>query len=270
MRLLLDEVGNIEATGAHTYSNKCGERRPGTIQHALLAVPGPLTSASLIAQLRSVSTTIDSRSAILDAAERLFAQQGFAATTIKQIGREAQLNPALLYYYFDSKETLYHEVLARGLQGFVSTGMRRLEGEADPQQAIRTLVAVQVEVLAANPNLPALLIRELIDHQAAHARDEITHLATTLFRRLCDAIEQGQRSGTFRRDFDPKFGAISTIAQVAYLFIARPLVGIILGHGPAGPPAEVLRQFAEHAGDFAITALSARSASTPSSPSGPR
>ena len=36
---------------------------------------------------------------ILDAAERLFARQGFTATTIKQIGRAASVNPALLYYY---------------------------------------------------------------------------------------------------------------------------------------------------------------------------
>ena len=216
-----------------------------------------------------MTTSVDSRSAILDAAERLFAQQGFAATTIKQIGREAQLNPALLYYYFDSKETLYHEVLARRLRDFVNTGMHRLEGESDPKQAIRALVAAQVEVLGANPYLPRLIIRELVDHQAARARDEITHLASTLFRRLCDAIEEGQRAGTFRRELDPKFAAISTIAQVAYLFMARPVVGIVLGHGPGGPPPDVLRQFAEHAGDFAIAALSAPSVDGPVMTGGP-
>jgi DNA-binding transcriptional regulator YbjK len=48
-----------------------------------------------------------SRDLILDAAERLFAAQGFARTTIKQIGREAGVNSALLYYYFADKHQLY-------------------------------------------------------------------------------------------------------------------------------------------------------------------
>ena len=49
----------------------------------------------------------DTRIAILDAAEELFALHGFTATTIKQIGATADVNSALLYYYFADKETLY-------------------------------------------------------------------------------------------------------------------------------------------------------------------
>ena len=40
--------------------------------------------------------------AILDAAVSLFARQGYARTTIKQIAGEAGVNSALLYYYFES------------------------------------------------------------------------------------------------------------------------------------------------------------------------
>lgn len=52
-----------------------------------------------------------SRDQILDAAEWLFAEQGYARTTIKQIGRAAGVNSALLYYYFTDKEELYQEAL---------------------------------------------------------------------------------------------------------------------------------------------------------------
>ena len=198
------------------------------------------------------------RDAILDAAERLFAHQGFSATTIKQIGAEAGVNTALLYYYFDDKETLYRETLRRLFGEFIGEASRRLQLGATPSESIRRLVETQVEFMAAHPRLPKLLVRELVDHQAAHAEEDIARIAATVFKQLCDLIERGQRDGIFRRELNPRFAAVSTIAQVAYLFIARPAVGLLLGHGPEGPPRDVLRAFGRHAADFALAALAAR------------
>jgi AcrR family transcriptional regulator len=199
--------------------------------------------------------TASSKDAILDAAEQLFARQGFASTTIKQIGADAGVNSALLYYYFDDKETLYREMLRRMIQSFAAQGARRLEGDAGPDVAVRRLIEFQVEFTLAHPQLPRLLVRELIDHEASHAEEQITHLAANLFERLCGVIRKGQKQGLFRAELNPKFAAISTIAQVAYMAIARPAVGILLGHGLAGPPPEVVRAFGGHAADFAIAAL---------------
>jgi len=52
------------------------------------------------------AAALPTRDLILDAAEQLFAAQGFTATTIKQIGRAAGVNSALLYYYFADKDRL--------------------------------------------------------------------------------------------------------------------------------------------------------------------
>ena len=201
---------------------------------------------------------VDTRTAILDAAERLFSTRGFAATTIKQIGTEAGVNAALLYYYFADKETLYREVLGRVLSGLITTGGKAFDDAPSPEAAIRSLIRVQAAVLASTPFVPRLIARELVDNEAAHATQHITRLAAELFTRLCAMIRDGQRAGIFRDDLDPQFAAISTISQVVYFHIARPAVGIILGHGPAGPPPETARAFALHAAEFAISALSPR------------
>jgi hypothetical protein len=76
-------------------------------------------------------------------------------------------------------------------------------------------------------------------------------------------IEEGQRAGVFRRDVDPRFAAISTISQVAYFFVARPAVRILLGTGPDGPAPEVVRAYASHAAEFALAALAAPAARRP-------
>ena len=201
------------------------------------------------------STDAATAVAILDAAERLFAVQGFAGTTVKQVADVAGVNSALLYYYVTDKETLYRAVLRRLLGGLVVEGMEQVLASLPPREAVARFVHVQVQFLLAHPNAPRLMARELADHQAERAEDAITRLAATLFARLCTAIRAGQRSGDFRADLDPRFAAISVVAQVVYLFIARPAVGILLGHPTREVPDEEIRAFAAHAVQFALAAL---------------
>jgi len=54
------------------------------------------------------------RMEILEAAQRLFWQKGYTATSIPQIAREAELAPGTIYLYFRSKEALYVELLMEG------------------------------------------------------------------------------------------------------------------------------------------------------------
>ena len=196
------------------------------------------------------------RTAILDAAELLFAERGYAATTIKQIGTEAGVNSALLYYYFADKGALYRAVLARLLGTLMARGGQVFSAARSPEDAIRGLVGVQGELLISRPHVARLIARELVDHNATHVSGQLTQLAAGIFRQLCNLIRDGQRSGLLRADLDPQFAAISTIAQVVYFHIARPAVGILLGYGPEGAPADVARAYTAHAAEFAIAALS--------------
>jgi TetR/AcrR family transcriptional regulator len=197
-----------------------------------------------------------SRDQILDAAEQLFAARGFARTTIKDIGREAGLNSALLYYYFGDKERLYHEVLSRFVSRLISRTMAELTAEGTPDARLRALLTAQAELLLANPHFPHLMVRELVESEGEHAVEQFHLLASTTFRRLCQLIEEGQAAGLFRKDVDPRFAAISTISQLVYFFVARPAVRVLLKAGPDGPSARVVRDFARHAADFALAALS--------------
>jgi TetR/AcrR family transcriptional regulator len=203
-----------------------------------------------------MSAEPSTRNSILDAAEELFARQGYVATTIKQIGAQAGVNTALLYYYFGDKQSLYREMLERVFSGFATAG-GAIDAAPTPEAAIRGFVMLQVELLAARPHLPRLIARELADHEAEHAEEQIAQIAAGVFERLCALIRDGQRAGAFRAEMDPRFAAISTIAQVIYLHIARPAVGILLGYGQQGAPAETVRDFGRHAADFALAALKA-------------
>lgn len=58
----------------------------------------------------------DTKSRILDAAEKLFGMNGFEATSLRDITAEAQVNLAAVNYHFQSKESLIDAVLTRRIE----------------------------------------------------------------------------------------------------------------------------------------------------------
>jgi AcrR family transcriptional regulator len=75
----------------------------------------------------------DTRVRILDAAELLFTEQGFEATTMRQITGAAEVNLAAVNYHFGSKEELIREVFRRRLTWLNQQRLKeldRLEAEA--------------------------------------------------------------------------------------------------------------------------------------------
>ena len=126
----------------------------------------PTGTAPRKAPKEASATTPD---AILDAAERLFAAEGFERTTAQAIGRSVGASPGLIYYYFGSKAGLYRAVLQRVLGGLAERGLVQVTVDSDPADAIRALVRLQAEALIARPHLGRLIARELVDHQARHA-----------------------------------------------------------------------------------------------------
>ncbi len=198
--------------------------------------------------------SVETRQLILDAAEDLFARQGLGPTTVKQIGTAAHQNPALIYYYFGNKEALYQAVLARVVSAMVARGGAALRANPAPAEALRGLVRAQVEFLLRHPNAPKLLVREMVDHEARRAHSVLLETAAGLFEQLCRVIKRGQRQAVFRKDVEPRFAAVSTIAQAMYFTVARPAIRIFFGERTMTD--RTARAFAKHAGDFAVSALS--------------
>lgn len=198
------------------------------------------------------------RDLILDAAEELFARQGFDSTTIKQIGAAAKANPALIYYYFGSKDTLYRAVLRRLFEWLIGAAARRIEPGLPPDQAVRTLIGFQAERLRERPAVARMFAREMIDPHAEHAAEHVGQLAGGVFRVVCQLIEQGQKSGLFRADLDARLCAISAVSLVPYTHIVRPAMGLFMERGSGGATDDDMDAYARHAAAFVLSALEAR------------
>ena len=107
------------------------------------------------------------RERILDVAERLFAQKGFAGTVVRDIAREAGLTAPSLYNHFDGKQALYEAVLARGVQPLVDL-MAGL-GKAEEIRSADILNAF-MDHFANHPDLPRLIQHESLVGGASLSR----------------------------------------------------------------------------------------------------
>ena len=107
----------------------------------------------------------ESRAAILQAAAREFAEHGIAGARTDAIAREANVNKALLYYYFKDKETLYGAVLDEAFSGLRMAVFRVLDSDLPPREKILAYVGAYFDFIASNQIYPRLMQREMM-----HAR----------------------------------------------------------------------------------------------------
>lgn len=88
-------------------------------------------------------STTDTRDRLLDAAERLFSEQGLEATSLRAITAQASANLASIHYHFGSKEALIQEVFARRLGPLNDERLRLLDNvERDAGYAPPPLEAI--------------------------------------------------------------------------------------------------------------------------------
>src|SRR6202045_2933446 len=78
----------------------------------------------------------ESRASILRAAVAEFAEHGIAGARTDTIARAAQVNKALLYYYFEDKETLYGAVLDNAFSGMKAKVFEVLDSDLPPREKI--------------------------------------------------------------------------------------------------------------------------------------
>ncbi len=63
--------------------------------------------------VRDPAVPLETRELILDRAEALFARHGFHAVTVREVARSAAVDPALVHYYFETKQGLFDAVFVR-------------------------------------------------------------------------------------------------------------------------------------------------------------
>lgn len=170
-----------------------------------------------------------SRKAILDAAERMFAEGGYEATTMADIAAASGLSVGTPAYFFGSKEELYRAVLGRAFAETASLIRSIRLGSGDPATRITSAVRSYIAFLAQRPHFVRLVVRECLDG-GRFLTGLAEHLAA-LTETLGGLATENAR-GTFRSDIDLRHLLLSAISLCWFPLIAVPLTAD-LGLAPA-------------------------------------
>jgi AcrR family transcriptional regulator len=112
--------------------------------------------------LTEVVTQLDTKTRILNAAEKLFGMNGFDATSLRDITAEAQVNLAAVNYHFQSKDSLIDAVIERRILPISQRRLKMLDAAGHPpsvEQIVEAFLAplLMPEVLPAVPLIGRVL-----------------------------------------------------------------------------------------------------------------
>jgi len=171
--------------------------------------------------------SVATREAILEAAERIFGDEGLAGARTDAIAAAAGVNKALLYYYFGSKEGLYRAVLEVYLADFNRQALELLSSEGSARSLLLRYINLHFDFIGAHRHHGPLFQRMLMADEKTWVRVAREHGLPRL-KALLKVIERGMRTGEFRR-MDSTHAAISLVALIVFYFSSAPVLRAVSG-----------------------------------------
>jgi AcrR family transcriptional regulator len=103
------------------------------------------------------------RAVILAAAKRVFAKHGYHATTMADVAKAARISYGSVYWYFDSKEALFHALMDSeelALRRHIDAALESSGDGTDGEEAFRVSVRATFEFFEADRDVVKLLFRD--------------------------------------------------------------------------------------------------------------
>ena len=148
----------------------------------------------------------DKREAILRAAIRVFAHNGYFNSKVADIAREAGVADGTVYLYFKSKEEILHSIFDRNMAEAIAAGRTQLQGISDPREKLRSIALFHLERLGADRDLAVVFQVEL--RGSTKFMEEFSAAGYAEYLDLIrSTLEEGQRAGVFRTKLNAKVGA---------------------------------------------------------------
>lgn len=98
---------------------------------------------------------------ILAAAKKIFVRDGYHGARMEDIAKEADVNKALLHYYFRSKDKLFEVIFQELKSGLLPMVSHIFESDTPVFDKIKQFIASYIDLLNANPYLPLFLLNEM-------------------------------------------------------------------------------------------------------------
>jgi len=161
----------------------------------------------------------DKRNEITAAAEKMFSENGFEATSTRDIAAAANVNIAMISYYFGSKEHLLEEIIDARLADLKIDKNDVVKEGYEPEQQLEEYISLLITKLNRNTDFYNVLHSELTIKRRVFGGEKYNDIKQHNDKVLQAIIEQGQKKGIFSSEAD---------ADVLQVFIIGPYVNFVL------------------------------------------
>ena len=164
---------------------------------------------------------------ILNAAKKIFKQKGLDGATVQDIATEAGTTKSMVNYYFRSKEKLFAGVFREEFKNFFTVIISCLTSDLPLKEKIEKIVDLDIDKLAAFPELPVFIINEVNRNPdivfATVGTSQVTHLMETLTRQIAREARKGIIKKIKAEDL-----ILNIQALTVFPILAKPIASKIL------------------------------------------
>jgi AcrR family transcriptional regulator len=141
------------------------------------------------------------RERVLDAAAKLFREQGFDKTTLKEIAQACDMLPGSLHYRYPSKDSLLIDMMRYGMSRIMSAAAGAAQGVDDPLEQVRRVLHAHLNTLVSGSDTVYVLLFDWRSLKGA-ARDELIALRDAYESQWMRLLKHLRKQGLVRADID--------------------------------------------------------------------
>ena len=172
----------------------------------------------------------DLRERLIDAAIAQFTCAGIGATSLRAVAQAAGVTPAMLHYYFGDKQQMTMAVVSERLLPATAPLRARVEAAGDePCELAEAFVNGMADMIAANPWLPALWVREVLCEGGALREIVFKRAVPQLPQLLAQRFTAAQVKGKLDKRLDPRLMVVSLVGMTLFPAAGAPIWRKVFG-----------------------------------------
>lgn len=166
---------------------------------------------------------VDKRDVLLNVAERLFAERGFEAVSVRELASEAGVNLAMVSYYFGSKEGLFEAVIENKIPRTRQALESLLHSELTPWEKLSQTIDIYVDRMLSTHTFSRVIMREMSLQQRPEFVRKITDQIRLNMEIIRGFIREGMEKGDFRY-VDEELTIATIFGTISTMVHSTPLV----------------------------------------------
>lgn len=171
----------------------------------------------------------DKQIEILQVAEKLFAEEGFDGTSVREIARIANINVAMISYYFGSKEKLLESIV---LHRIGSMGLRLenlLQEDISPIAKIDEIIKYYIIQVNQNKHIHQIVQNEIANKKREINFESFTALKKNNLKLVESIVKEGQEKGLFKSNVNVALFSPMIIGSLIYFNMNKALYSDLFG-----------------------------------------